>query len=159
MKKEERFYERIVLLLLLAGSAFLYYNASQAKSVATGTDMTSMDFPKGILAVLMALCALKLAAGLAGLAKEKVEETAPPRDPRTALTMVFIVVYAFLWRILGFCLSSFLFFFAESLLLKRTLGKRQAVIISVGVTLTIYIIFGMAFGVDFPEPLLELITG
>lgn len=159
MKKEERFYERFVLLLLLAGSAFLYYNASQAKSVATGTDMASMDFPKGILAVLMALCALKLVTGLAGLAKEKVEEKTLSGDPRTALTMVLIVVYAFLWRILGFCLSSFLFFFAESVLLKRTISRRQAVVISAGVTLTVYIIFGMAFGVDFPEPLLELITG
>ncbi|MCD7908242.1 MAG: tripartite tricarboxylate transporter TctB family protein [Clostridium sp.] len=159
MKKEERFYERIVLLFLLAGSAFLYYNASQAKSVATGTDMASMDFPKGILAVLMVLCALKLVTGLAGLAKEKVEETSQPRDPRTLLTMAGIVVYAFFWRILEFCLSSFLFFFAESILLKQTVRKRQAALISAGVTLAVYIIFGMAFGVDFPEPLLELITG
>ena len=39
MKKEERFFERIVLLLLLAGAAFLYYTAGLSKSVATGADM------------------------------------------------------------------------------------------------------------------------
>ena len=46
MKKEERFFERIVLLLLLTGAAFLYYTAGLSKSVATGADMASMDFPK-----------------------------------------------------------------------------------------------------------------
>ena len=65
MKKEERFFERIVLLLLLAGAAFLYYTAGLSKSVATGADMASMDFPKGILLVLMVFCAGKLMAGLA----------------------------------------------------------------------------------------------
>ena len=73
--------------------------------------------------------------------------------------MAAIVIYAFFWRILGFCISSFLFFFAEYILLKRDTPRLRAVLISAFVTLAIYIIFGMAFGVDFPEPLLELVIG
>ncbi len=178
MKKEERFFERIVLLLLLAGAAFLYYTAGLSKSVATGADMASMDFPKGILLVLMVFCAGKLMAGLAAQLKQNGGRTTPAqadqpapepqaadfsstgkRDPRTVLTMAAIVIYALFWRILGFCISSFLFFFAESILLKRDTPRLRAVLISAFVTLAIYVIFGMAFGVDFPEPLLELVIG
>ena len=46
MKKEERFYEKLVLALLLLGTGFLYYNAATAKIVSPDSDMASMDFPK-----------------------------------------------------------------------------------------------------------------
>lgn len=103
-----------MLLLLLAGAAFLYYTAGLSKSVATGADMASMDFPKGILLVLMVFCAGKLMAGLAVQLKQNGGRTAPvqadkpapgsqaadhpsagKRDPRTVLTMAAIVIYAF----------------------------------------------------------------
>ena len=163
MKKEERFYERIVLFLLLLAAGGLYLSASQAKVVATGTDMASMDFPKGILIVLVLLCGIKLVGNLVSLTKEKTNEEKNdekvPLDKRTWMTAVCIVLYAALWNIFGFCLSSFVFFYTEALVLKRDAGKKQAAMISIGVTIFIFVIFGMVFGVDFPEPILDLIMG
>lgn len=59
MKKEERFYEKLVLALLLLGTGFLYYNAATAKIVSPDSDMASMDFPKGILIILAVLALVK----------------------------------------------------------------------------------------------------
>ncbi|MGN0305872.1 MAG: tripartite tricarboxylate transporter TctB family protein [Lachnospiraceae bacterium] len=157
MKKEERFYERIVLILLLLGTFILYCNASRARSVTTGTDMTSMDFPKGILILLAVLCGVRLIGNLIQSAKEKEEKQKVSVDKRTWITAIGIFLYAIMWKIFGFFLSSCTFFFLESLVLKRDVCKKQAVLISVGITTFIYIVFGMAFGVDFPEPLLELV--
>ena len=148
MKKEERFYEKLVLALLLLGTGFLYYNAATAKIVSPDSDMASMDFPKGITTCITS-------------AKEHSldDESRIFVDRRTWMTAISIIIYAILWNVIGFCLSSFLFFYAEALILKKDANKKYTALISIGVTMFIFVIFGVAFGVDFPEPLLELVVG
>lgn len=157
MKKEERFYERIVLILLLLGAAFLYFSASRAKTVSVGTDMASMDFPKGILILLAVLSGVRLLENLIQSAKNRESGQSISVDRRIWMTVIGIFLYAMMWKILGFFLSSCAFFFLESLVLKKDVSKKQAALISVGITVFIYLVFGVAFGVDFPEPLLELV--
>ena len=161
MKKEERFYEKLVLALLILGTGFLYYNAATAKIVSPDSDMASMDFPKGILIILAVLCIGKIITTCITSAKEHSldDESRIFVDRRTWMTAISIIIYAILWNVIGFCLSSFLFFYAEALILKKDANKKYTALISIGVTMFIFVIFGVAFGVDFPEPLLELFVG
>ena len=159
MKKEEQLYERVVLILLLLGTAYLYFVAGQSKSVATGNDMASMDFPKAILAILGALCVVALGINISRGAKMKQKKFEGAVDKRTWMTAAAIIIYACLWEFIGFVLSSFIFFFAEAFILKRDVKKLQAAAVAIGTTIGIYVIFGVAFGVDFPEPILELLAG
>lgn len=159
MKKEEQFYERIVLLLLMIGAGFLYLNAMQSKSVATGTDMASMDFPKGILIILGILCGVKLAGNLIDTTKNKEKKETMQIDRRIWMSAAAIILYAVFWNILGFMASSLVFFFAETLILNPNVKRKQAVLVAVGIPVVVFLIFGVAFGVDFPEPILELVLG
>ena len=113
MKKEERFYEKLALLLL--GTGFLYYNAATAKIVSPDSDMASMDFPKGILIILAVLCIGKIITTCITSAKEHSldDESRIFVDRRTWMTAISIIIYAILWNVIGFCLSSFLFFQSE----------------------------------------------
>lgn len=111
MKKEERFYEKLVLALLLLGTGFLYYNAATAKIVSPDSDMASMDFPKGILTILAVLCIGKIITTCITSAKEHSldDESRIFVDRRTWMTAISIIIYAILWNVIGFCLSSFNF--------------------------------------------------
>lgn len=178
MKKEEQFYERLVLFLLIVGAAFLYFSVRGAKRAALGEDLASMDFPRGTLLLLMLLCGGRLIGGWLGDRGEKGkgrpglwtgegadsvsgQEKSPLRslDRRTGMTVVNILFYAALWRILGFAMSSLIFSFVQTLILKRDVKRKQAILVAAGITFGIYLVFGVAFGVDFPEPVLELISG
>ena len=159
MKKEEQFYERIVLLLLMTGAGFLYLNAIQSKSAATGTDMASMDFPKGILIILDILCGVKLAGNLIDTMKNKEKNETMQIDRRIWMSAAAIILYSVFWNILGFMASSWVFFFAETLILNPNVNKKQAVLAAVGIPVVVFLVFGVAFGVDFPEPILELVLG
>lgn len=159
MKKEEQFYERVVLFLLILGAAFLYFSVRGAKSAASGADLASMDFPRGTLILLMLLCGVRLISGWLGARGEKGERQPLSLDKRTGMTVVNILLYAALWKVLGFAMSSLLFSFVQTMILKKDVRKKQALLVAAGITLGIYLIFGMAFGVDFPEPILELIGG
>ena len=125
------------------------------------SDMASMDFPKGILIILAVLCIGKIITSCITSAKEHSldDESRIFVDRRTWMTAISIIIYAILWNVIGFCLSSFLFFYAEALILKKDANKKYTALISIGVTMSIFVIFGVAFGVDFPEPLLELFVG
>ena len=107
MKKEERFYEKLVLALLLLGTGFLYYNAATAKIVSPDSDMASMDFPKGILTILAVLCIGKIITTCITSAKEHSldDESRIFVDRRTWMTAISIIIYAILWNVIGFCLS------------------------------------------------------
>ena len=73
MKKEEQFYERLVLFLLIVGAAFLYFSVRGAKRAAFGEDLASMDFPRGTLLLLMLLCGGRLVFGWLANRGEKGE--------------------------------------------------------------------------------------
>ena len=111
--------------------------------------------------ILAVLCIGKIITSCITSAKEHSldDESRIFVDRRTWMTAISIIIYAILWNVIGFCLSSFLFFYAEALILKKDANKKYTALISIGVTMFIFVIFGVAFGVDFPEPLLELFVG
>ena len=175
--------EIAVTACLLALTGFLLMVAYQTPANFKVEGMASMDFPKAIFWIQMILCAYILAKGILNYRKMKAElaalapvvpsadkavaagevpgEEAALKQPfmqrEVAITLALIIAYAVCWNIIGFGLSSFLFFVAESIVLDRERPIWQALLLGVIMTAVIYFAFGFVFRVSFPEPLLDLI--
>ena len=70
-----------------------------------------------------------------------------------------IVAYAFLWTKIGFTVSTFLFFFCESVFLSRKRPIWLTFLLALGITVFISVVFGVFFKVSFPDPLMNAIRG
>jgi len=154
MKKEESFYERIVLILLIIGTGIFYYVACQAKAISLDGGLASMDFPKALLLLLGILCILKLVSNIKNMSAENSSESINS-DKRILLTIFAIIIYSALWNVLGYCLSTFLFLNAEAKIINKRVNKTQLVVIAFIGTLITFLVFGVAFKVYLPEPILE----
>ncbi|MCD7909416.1 MAG: tripartite tricarboxylate transporter TctB family protein [Clostridium sp.] len=159
MDKTERLYERLVLVLLIALFSFLMYVTGQSDARLAGKDIASMDVPKVIFGLLLILCCIKLINNLAWWNKNRHAGGGNGTDVRVYTTMVFIVLYAILFNVVGFCLSTFLFVTGTSQVLRPTNPWKKAAVIGVLVTVCTYVIFGVLFDVYFPEPIIELMRG
>ena len=108
---------------------------------------------------MLVLCIGMLTKNVVEICKEKSLGEFKKLDKRVLIMLAMIIVYAVLWEVIGFCLSSILFVTASSLLLRKNCGWVKALIVGIGSTVILYFVFGYLFKVDFPEPLLELIFG
>lgn len=68
-------------------------------------------------------------------------------------------MYALLWNVLGFSVSTFIYIIAQSFVLKRDVKLLQTVLIALLISVVMYLFFAELFYVNFPEPILEYIFG
>ena len=160
--------ENIVLVLFAAFFSFLFYVASTSESY-NFDGIASMTFPKWIIGFTIFLSVLKLGMNLCAKSdpsEESEVEEAPElvdglshqaSNRKKLISLVGIVIYAFLWNFLGFGLSTVLFVTLESHYLRPKTPFLKCLLVGVGATLVLYFVFGFLFNVDFPEPILELI--
>ncbi|MDY4610554.1 MAG: tripartite tricarboxylate transporter TctB family protein [Sphaerochaetaceae bacterium] len=164
-------YENIVLVVFIIAFSFLFYVASTSESYSFD-GIASMTFPMYIIGAVVVLCFIKLFRTYLTCKKHKPaikEEEAPgttvngltakQASRKIMFTLLFIMVYALVWNLLGFALSTCLFIFLEAKFLKSSTSWLSCLIIGVGATVVLYFIFGFLFNVDFPEPILELLIG
>ena len=76
---------------------------------------------------------------------------------RTLLTFLLVIVYVKLWDVLGFSISTFLFFAVESKLCKPEQSIGKTLLISLIFSVAVYLIFVVGFSMFLPEPILDLI--
>lgn len=170
MKKSCKVYEILSLIIIFAASLLFLYLAFTTENKMAVDGMKSMDFPKVILGLLLLLLVLLVMVDFvfAGKFEKKNaentdlepcagEEAEPVIDKKTAVSIAAILIYIILWNVIGFCLSSFLFFSFESHLLDNEKKLWKTLALGAGITLLIYAVFGMGFKVDFPEPVIELL--
>ncbi len=165
--------EIAVTSLILAIAGYLQYVAYTSKERTKVQGMRSMTFPKAILYVIMALCLIVLVRGVIQYVKLRRQEKSAPAvrekggfpawlktiDIRIPLSVGLFILYAAMWNVVGFVISSFLFFLAESLLLDRGKPWWHALLIAVVYVAVVYLIFSVGFKVRFPEPILEELFG
>lgn len=152
------FYENIVLGIFIAGFSFLLYIARTSPSYAFGNDVASMTFPSAILGLMILLCVIKLVMNY--MSKDKSSDDAVQSTPyKIYILLCAIIAYAFLWNGLGFSLSTAIFAAAMSKMLRPTCSWKKVCIVAVAVAIFMNLVFGVLFGVDFPEPILELVLG
>lgn len=158
--------EIAVTSFLLAATGYLQSVAYTTKVRTNVQGMQSMTFPKILFYIQMALCAFVLISGLLKLQKlkkqqqEKSGETVQAKTPlihqKILISVGLIVLYAIAWEFIGFCLSTVIFFFTESIVLDREKPWWHILLLALGYTALIYSVFHLGFGVAFPEPLFEI---
>ena len=62
-------------------------------------------------------------------------------------------------QVIGFTLSTFCFFFFESFYLDRKKPLWLTIVLSIGATVIMYVVFGMFFKVSFPDKFMNMIRG
>jgi|SRR5690554_516932 len=149
------------LFLILFGIYFLYeaFTAENIFGVIAGNEMAPMDVPKVILFVIVILSVMIFALTLFWFVKNKRErkERLTFFPKKTVLTFIFIIIYTSLWNVIGFTLSSFLYFSFQSKVLEPNRGWKQVILVSLGFTAACVVLFTVLFKVSFPEPLYDLI--
>ena len=73
------------------------------------------------------------------------------------VTILLIVVYAAMWNVIGFFVSTLIFFFVESMLLDTSFSWKKAALLSILYAIVVYAVFGLCFNVSFPAPILDMI--
>lgn len=141
------------IVLLLGSGAFCLYNLAQMEE--TELSIHPLFLPTVILALIFLLSLIRLIGGLRMAPSDNVPHSISiPK--RSLLTMLLIVVYALLFKRLGFVLDTFVYLMLQMVLLKD--GKRNyllmlliAVIGSAGV----YALFVYGFNVMLPAGILS----
>lgn len=160
MQKSERKYELAVLLLITAVVSFLAYTAATDSVSFVGKGIGPMVFPQIILWIILVLCVTRLVFTLRFLVEHHNEKDESARtDPRVWVTYVLIVLYAVLWNVLGFSISTFIYFTAQAWVLNRQTVLWKAAIFGLIIAAVMSMLFGKVFYVNFPEPVMELIFG
>ena len=109
--------ELAVTGLMLGLASYLQYIAYHTKARTNVQGMQSMTFPKIILYLMMFLCAVTLIRGIITYRKLKKEMTSAPsasqkgQATKIIVTILLIVVYAAMWNVIGFFVSTLIFFF------------------------------------------------
>ena len=115
MQKSERKTELIVLLLIIAAICGLLRTAAAAASKFVGKGIGPMAFPQVILIMMLLLSLARLVFTLRYLVQNRSQQdTSPKIDPRVWATYILIIVYAALWNVLGFSISTFVYFIAQA---------------------------------------------
>ena len=152
--------EMAVTGLMLGLASYLQYIAYHTKA---RTNVQGMPFPKIILYLMMFLCAVTLIRGIITYRKLKKEMTSAPsasqkgQATKIIVTILLIVVYAAMWNVIGFFVSTLIFFFVESMLLDTSFSWKKAALLSILYATVVYAVFGLCFNVSFPEPILDMI--
>ncbi|MBO6041028.1 MAG: tripartite tricarboxylate transporter TctB family protein [Oscillospiraceae bacterium] len=157
-----KYFEVGVAVLLLIGAIYMEKVAFDTDKPVTAGNLSAMAFPKVVYMVIILLCAYLIVKGIVWLVKNPAPEGAAKATivpVRSLVTFGMIIAYALLWTRLGFTISTFLFFFCESVFLSRKRPIWLTLLLAVGVTAFISVIFGVFFKVSFPDPLMNAIRG
>ena len=161
MKKNDRIMEAVAVGIIFVLTLLFFYIACTTKVKIAAGGIGPMDFPKIILGIQLLLLLITTFQMIArfrkGEAEPSGEEPEPLVDRRVILSIVAILVYIICWNVLGFCLSSFLFFSYEAHLLDKEDKLWRILTLGLVATILIYLIFGIGFKVSFPEPLAEIL--
>ena len=161
-KRNDKIFELGVSVFLLLASIYMFYiSVTTDKPVAPG-EVSAMAFPKVLYAVIILLCIYLIINAVLWLKRHPADPSQEklPLVPRKSwITFLFIVIYALMWNVIGFSLSTFLFFFGESWYLDRKRPVWLTALLALAVTAVMYIVFTIFFKVSFPDRLMNMLLG
>lgn len=144
-------------ILFLAFSAGLFLEAGQYTSVIQG-DMGSLFMPRLIAVLIAVLSVVKIVGALR--TPEKAREEADKSDKLGGgLTAALIVGYALAFKPLGFIPSTFLYLFAQMMVLSRKEDRKVPLFLAISILapVLIYLFFVHVMGRPMPQGLITFI--
>lgn len=153
MKRSVKIFEAISIGIMVLFSTIFLYVAFTTENKMVVEGMKSMDFPKIIIIVQLLLVVLLVAKDFMGKQAVSEKDNAPIVENKVTLSVAAIIAYVLLWNVIGFCLSSFIFFTFEARMLDNERKLWQTILLSIAVVTVIFCVFGIGFKVNFPEPL------
>ncbi len=141
--------------MIVSAAAFAYtFTFKEFKNVPVGPEF----FPRALAVCLFVCCLILFLTNLKSTSSNKGE--APTLSPlnkdmqRALLGLAIIVVYALLWNVTGFIITTPFAIFAMT----RLLGKKEYLkmaIVSVVATAVIFIVFKFILGIEMPLGFIE----
>ena len=162
-EKETKFFELLVTLFFSGLAIYLLYIAYTTEKVSNTQVfmIKAMTIPKIVLYVMLVLSLVVLWQTLSWYFHHGWKNVWPAFlkliPLRTLLTFLLVIVYVKLWDVLGFSISTFLFFAVESKLCKPEQSIGKTLLISLIFSVAVYLIFVVGFSMFLPEPILDLI--
>lgn len=153
MRRNSKIFEIGVSIFLMLFSCFMLHVAITKDQPAGDGNLSAMAFPKSPLYYYYFNVSVFDCNGCFGTKKYSLEKDAAkvPMIPlKSIVTFVAIVIYAAMWKVIGFTLSTFCFFFFESFYLDRKKPLWLTFVLSIGATVIMYVVFGMFFKCILP---------
>jgi len=145
--------------LFLVFSAGLFLEAGQYVSVIQG-DMGSLFMPRLIAVLMAALSVAKIVQAVRTPEKVEKERKAEKSDRLGGgLTIALIVGYTLAFKPLGFILSTFLYLFAQMMVLSQKENRRIPLFLTISIVapILIYLFFVHVMGRPMPQGLIAFI--
>jgi len=172
-ERNKKIFELGFIIALIAVSVYMIYVAQTTGMPGQNNQLSSMAFPKGIYIGIIAMNIYLLVVNVTWLIRHPVDKNSEkvPMIPRkSVLTFLFILVYAFAWKYIGFSVSTFLFVLVESLMLQKIKSSKDGseekkyplwltIVVALAAAVVMYVVFGMFFKVNLPDPLVNMIRG
>ena len=143
--------------LIVFSMVMLYfaYTAPLPRS-AGKAGITLMTVPKGVLAVLLILSAVQFFRSAKWFtANRRPEIKVRFLEGKSAVTLLALFAYAFLWKEIGFFISSFIVFVFTVRYLEPERDLKQTILFGILFLVVIEVLFGYLFGITLAEPLLD----
>ncbi len=126
-------------------------------------ELAPMDVPKVVLFIMLILSIVVFVSTVRWFVHYKRNTAGAEKDrlmpKKTVVTLGMIAVYTGIWNVLGFTLSTFIYFAAQSKFLEPDRSLKQVMLTSACFTLISVLLFHTLFHISFPEPLFDLIAG
>lgn len=156
---KERNRDIISSLVFIAFSLIGWYLTLDIPEPFREYDLGAAFLPRLVLALIGALAILKLIVALVENKQNISEKREKEQLIRAALTIAMVGLYCFCYKPAGFLVDTFLYLFAQIMLLtpksKRCVWK--ILLIDVVATITIYLIFSCGFSVRLPQGLIKFL--
>ena len=160
-ERTKKINELIISIFLILFTIWMYYLALTAKGITGAgrrTGLSSFALPKVFLVILFIFAAIQLIRTMIWFTKNRNKS-----DPvfmfenKIPYTYLALIIYAILWKYIGFTLSTFIIFCIVSKLLESERTWKQVLLLTTLFTIGSYLIFGVFFQIPLYEPFLRLL--
>lgn len=142
----------VLAVILVAGAVFLWLSRDLALTRLRG-DLEPIMFPASLAAGMVILCLIEVVRTLRSTDPEQDASFEIPGALRLVLTILFMAAYFFVWQQFGLFYPATAGLTAALILLYRgRVTGREAVIagaVAIAFALVLYLVFQMAFNIDF----------
>jgi hypothetical protein len=161
---KQKFFEFVVSLFLMCVSIYLLYIANTSKFFLSSEshEFSPMWFPKIILTTLFAMSCVIFCLSIHSFYRHKIDKKINLSvfdlfHKKSILTFFLILCYALLWWLIGFSISTFIYFILQTKAVDKERSLKQIVLVSVLFTMGLFVVFSLMFRVNFSEPIFSAI--